>query len=181
MLSDVLLCLLAADLITGLVHWIEDAYGLPTWPVIGRTVIADNIEHHLHPAAIAEGTFWYRNQQPIAAAAAVVAAAWCVGGLSWQLALVAGLASLGNEVHAWNHTPTFRQPRLVRWLHDAGVIQQRTQHARHHREPFNRYYCTLTSFTNAALDAVRFWQSCELMLRWAGIRTKRMTAERHFV
>ena len=37
---------LAADLVTGMVHWWEDRYGDPTWPVIGPLIVEPNIRHH---------------------------------------------------------------------------------------------------------------------------------------
>ena len=51
-LLTIVACIFAADLITGLVHWWEDTYGDPDWPVIGEHVVRPNIEHHEFPQLI---------------------------------------------------------------------------------------------------------------------------------
>lgn len=40
-----------AELLTGIIHWLEDRYGNPDWPIIGPHVIAPNVYHHKSPFA----------------------------------------------------------------------------------------------------------------------------------
>lgn len=168
--------LLAADFLTGAVHWFEDAYGSPDWPLLGKLVIDANIEHHLRPQAMTAGNLFSRNWQPALLTLAVLAGAWFVGLCSWWLALVGLLAAAGNEVHCWNHRPAAQNPRFVNWLHDAGLIQSRKQHGLHHRSPYDRHYCTLTNLTNAVLDVTQFWPTLELAIaELTGIRPRRMS------
>ena len=169
----VLLCILAADFITGLVHWWEDSYWLPSWPILGRIVVEPNIDHHLRPGVIGSmTTIISRNYQTVVPAVILSLVLW-----SWPLALIFILAALGNEVHAWNHRRN--NNFIIRLLQDASIIQTPQQHSRHHRPPFEAYYCTLTNFTNAVLEAVNFWRGLEWCVwKLTGIKHRRCSPER---
>lgn len=178
----VLVCILIADFITGLVHWWEDSYGLPSWPVLGKLVIEPNIDHHLRPGIIGSmTTLFSRNYQTVVPAVLVSLALWYVAGVAaWPLVLIFVLAALGNEVHSWNHRG--RNGPVVRLLQDAALIQTPQQHARHHRPPFEAYYCTLTNVTNAVLEAVQFWRGLEWCVwKLFGIQQRRASPERRGV
>lgn len=183
-LLTLIACVLIADFLTGLIHWWEDTYGDPRWPTLGPEVIRPNIEHHRTPNAIGRmGDFIGRNWQP----AALSAVAWVVimalgTVLGWPftwaspIALTLAMAGLGNEVHTWSH----RAPTpFTAFLQDTGLVQHPRQHARHHKPPYDRYYCTLTNVVNAILEPLRFWRGLE----WAissvtGIRPRRGSPER---
>jgi len=178
---EIIICVIVADFLTGLIHWAEDCYGLPTWPLIGKAVIVPNIEHHQNPILLTMGTIISRNYQPFLIVLFIVFLFYMFGLLSWHVLLVGFLASLGNEVHAWNHKPPKENPWFVNFLHDIGLIQNRRQHAKHHKIPYNKYYCTLTNFTNEVLETINFWRGLEYLLSKMGIKPKRMTAEREYV
>lgn len=176
-MTEVVICFLIADFITGLVHWLEDTYGLPTWPLIGKTTIEANIEHHRKPNVIGSmGTFIYRNYEGIALAAVATVIAWACGWLTCSLLLVAGFAAMGNEVHAWNHRP--RGSGLIGLLQDMAIVQTHWQHARHHKPPYDRNFCTLGNWVNPVLEAVRFWRGLEWVIGCCGVPAKRMSPER---
>ena len=177
MLFQILLCILIADFLTGLFHWLEDTYGLPTWPLIGESVIVPNIDHHRNPGFIGHmSTFISRNYQPFVIALGFIIFFWAIGYLSWTIALTAVLASLGNEVHTWNHSGT-KNP-FIRFLWDTGLIQSKKQHAMHHIPPYTKYYCTLTNVTNAILEVLNLWRGLEWVIGLVGIKPKRMSPER---
>src|SRR5437879_3206842 len=46
---EIIATVLVADFVSGLVHWLEDAYGHEDWPIIGRLVTQPNILHHHNP------------------------------------------------------------------------------------------------------------------------------------
>lgn len=178
-MATILICILVADFITGLIHWLEDSYGLPTWPLIGKEVIEPNIDHHRRPGFIGSmSTIISRNYQTVVPALIAMAAVlYALGESAWPIALTLVLASLGNEVHTWNHRHD--NNRFVRFLQDSGLIQSRFQHGKHHKPPYESYYCTLTNFTNAVLESVRFWRGLEwLILKLTGISHRRCSAER---
>ena len=56
-LTAVLLGYLAADLVSGLVHWAADTWGSPDLPVIGPAVLGPFREHHRDPLAITRHDF----------------------------------------------------------------------------------------------------------------------------
>lgn len=178
-----LLCVVVADFITGLVHWLEDTYGVPSWPFgLGKHVIEPNILHHENPTAmITMSTILKRNYQTGVPAIIVIAICVYFWGWAnvWPLALILFLAGcLGNEVHAWNHTPRQKLPRWIRFLQDTAIIQTRKQHAIHHQKPYDQYYCTLTNVTNAVLESFKFWRKLEWLVARFGIKVKRGTPER---
>ena len=45
-LIHVIACVLVADFLSGLFHWLEDAYGREHWPITGTLITPPNILHH---------------------------------------------------------------------------------------------------------------------------------------
>jgi len=181
-LIEVVACLLVADFITGVVHWIEDTYGVPSWPIIGKLVIEPNIEHHQQPGLLGSmSSLALRNYQSIipASFAAIAALLW-FGLSAWPFVLIAAISATGNEVHTWSHRK--RNSRWVTFLQEAGLVQSPRAHAKHHRPPFDTHFCTLTNFTNEVLELVRFWRIAEFFV-WLllGALPKRMSEERQGV
>ena len=164
---------LAADIATGAVHWWEDRYGDPSWPIVGRWVIAPNIVHHQEPRAMLAGGYWQRNWTTILPAA-VVAAVALACGQRW-LALVAGISTQANEIHGWSHQ---RCSRPIRGLQMLGVVSSQEGHARHHRAPFSSDFCVMTDWTNPLLRAVGFWRTLEGIVGMFGVypRSERAAA-----
>ncbi|CAN5387705.1 hypothetical protein BH23ACI1_BH23ACI1_17710 [soil metagenome] len=108
----------AADLISGLVHWICDTWGSPRTPVIGRSFIAPFREHHHDPESITRHDFIETNGNTAVAIGPVLVLACFIppdaGAGVFGLAFVL-FASLGvlatNQIHKWAHMD--RRPRLV--------------------------------------------------------------------
>lgn len=160
---QVILCVLVADFITGLVHWFEDAYGTVSDSWLSRHVFEPNIRHHREPLAfLTESGVWGRNYIQWCAALVTLAAAWPLGLLCWQLALVAALASSANEVHAWAHRKS--NGPLVTLLQEMCLVQTRRHHARHHARPYDQNYCILTCWLNPLLTRLYFWSLLEYAL-----------------
>jgi ubiquitin-conjugating enzyme E2 variant len=164
---------LAADIATGAVHWWEDRYGDPAWPIVGRLVVQPNIRHHTDQRAFLQGNYWHRNSTTIipAAVVAIIAAAF---GQHW-LALVAAFSTQANEIHGWAHQ---RCSRPIRGLQLLGMLCSCDGHARHHRSPFSTDFCVMTDWTNPLLGAVGFWRILETIFGLFGItpRAERASA-----
>src|SRR6187402_3176872 len=88
----VALCFLIADLVVGGVHWLEDSYGQPDWPVIGALVIAPNLLHHREPRAFLAKSWWRSADAQVIAGAAVLGLAAWLGWFSAELLLIVVLA-----------------------------------------------------------------------------------------
>ena len=165
---------LSADLLTGLVHWWEDAYAQADWPVLGPLVAEPNLQHHRDPRAMTRLSWWRNIDVPALAALLALAGLHAVHLLRWPVALTLILAGLTNLVHRWAHQTPTENGRVITWLQARGLLQSRAQHALHHRWPRKTHYCPLTNLLNPVLERIAFWRRLErLILRVTGFRRRR--------
>jgi hypothetical protein len=170
-LVPVLAGVVAADLLSGLVHWGADTWGRDDLPVIGRRLLVPFRVHHINPddflrrsfldtnGDVAQlflpclfGALWLRLEAPVQAAAA---------------SFVFGLTLVGlltNQTHQWAHMPS--PPRLVRWFQDRRLILGRRAHAHHHARPYDVGYCIATGWCNGLLEAMGFFRRLECIVTW---------------
>lgn len=154
--GQALLGWLFADLLGGVLHFIEDRQMLPGF--LDRHVGIPNRLHHLDPQAVTrDPNVLRRNSTTIAAALPVIAAIYLVTGptVFCAAASIGGLASY--EAHRWAHAPRLA-PRWARVLQETGLLQSPKHHALHHRPPHLTGFCILTDWLNPALDAIGFWR-----------------------
>ena len=64
---------LATDFLSGVFHWLEDCYGNPFWPIVGRHVTKPNILHHYVPRAFVTNS-WYLSSRLLLLICILVAA-----------------------------------------------------------------------------------------------------------
>lgn len=148
-----------ADFVAGVIHWAEDRYARPDWPVLGPLVAQPNLLHHSDPQAFLAGGYWWRNSTTLAPAALAMIAAWLCGAPWWlQLSLL--FTSQANEIHAWSHRKG-RLPRLVELCQESGILQSAKHHGLHHKSPHEVRYCVLSNWLNPWLDAFDFWGRVE--------------------
>ena len=50
--------ILLADLVSGLVHWIEDSFWTENSPIVGRWIVTPNALHHRDGFAFTKSTWW---------------------------------------------------------------------------------------------------------------------------
>ena len=164
---------LLADLGSGVIHWAQDRYGSPRWPLVGG-IVRDTIRHHRKPMGFLDKPVLARSARMIALSLAVLGVLLVAGApLAFALPLSAGIF-LSNEIHAAAHAKAASLPRPVRALQRMGLIQSPLHHAAHHRHLKNVNFCTLTDWVNPVLERVRFWRRLEALMRYsAGIRTRR--------
>lgn len=157
----VALCFLIADVLVGLVHWFEDSYGSPEWPLIGALVIAPNLLHHAQPRAFLAKSWWRSADLQLLAGAVVLALAWLGGWFSVELLLVVVLAVNANEAHKWAHRTRAENGRLISFLQDWKLIQGRAHHGRHHGGTRNTTFCAITAWVDPLLDRIGMWRGLE--------------------
>lgn len=165
-LGIIVFCVLSADLITGHAHWAEDAYCTDNtknnfWlHIVGKHVCDPNIEHHLLPNQIADSPFFVRNWVTFVIAGVASLAAFLLG-FSWPVLLTIVLSGFANEVHTWNHIRDADMNSIQRFFRDAGLIQSKQQHMKHHKPPYMNNYCVMISFNNAWMDRIGYWRFLE--------------------
>jgi len=168
---------LAADLVSGLVHWTADTWFSETMPVLGRRFLRPFRVHHVNPDDFLKRDFVDCNGDvamlniPILMAALAIPETTLGGAVSLALATFSLVSLPTNQVHQWAHMPS--PPAFVRWLQRHGVILSAEAHGRHHRSPYVANYCIATGWCNRWLTAIDFFPTCErLITRVAGLRPR---------
>lgn len=155
---------LAADLVSGAVHWAEDAYARPDTPIIGKLVAKANIEHHAKPRAFVSHS-WLQSSWDLAliGTAVIATAAW-FDALSWPLCLFVLCAVNANQIHKWSHRNAQENGRIVTFLQKIKLLQTQRHHAQHHRGMKDTHYCSITNVLNPVLDKLRVWRGLERVI-----------------
>lgn len=153
-------CLLAADFISGVVHWVEDTYARPgIHPLLDEWIVEPNIWHHQSPASIISGTYWESTRVSVILAAGAALLFWLCGVRAWEAYFIVALTSQANYVHKLSHKRQ-KQP-VVRALQALGLMQSVWHHAQHHRPPYAIRYCVMTNYLNPVLESLNFWRRLE--------------------
>jgi plasmanylethanolamine desaturase len=169
---------LAADFVSGVVHWTADTWFSESMPVLGRRFLRPFRVHHVNPDDFLRRRFVDCNGDVAMLNTPVLIAALIIplssdGGAVMSLALTAFAATSlpTNQVHQWAHMPV--PPAAVQWLQRRGVILSREDHALHHRAPYVANYCIATGWCNRWLLAAGFFPACERAItRWFGIEPR---------
>jgi ubiquitin-conjugating enzyme E2 variant len=159
---------LAADLLSGLVHWAFDTWGSVHTPVLGKRFIRPFREHHWDPAAMTRHDFVETSGSSCLAALPVLTASALMPLTSPSAVLgqaVLLFTALGvlltNQCHRWAHMPAGRAPGLVRAAQRLRLILRPEEHLKHHARPFDSHYCTASGWLNAPLQAIGFFRRLE--------------------
>jgi hypothetical protein len=163
--------IMLADFVAGLVHWAEDAYGTEETPIVGPRLIRANIVHHHYPRYFTRLTWWQSSRDSAIGSAIVLALGAWLGFLGWQLWLFAIVTTNANQIHKWAHRTRAENGRLITFFQDIGVLLKPRNHAVHHSDPKNTYYCPATNLVNPILEVIRFWLAVEwLIWRVTGVK-----------
>uniref|UniRef100_A0A6N2MPB3 Lipid desaturase domain-containing protein n=1 Tax=Salix viminalis TaxID=40686 RepID=A0A6N2MPB3_SALVM len=134
-----------ADLGSGIYHWGIDNYGDGSTPVFGNQIEAFQ-GHHKWPWTITRRQF-ANNLHALARAVAFVV-------------LPIDLACDDPVMNAFAGVM-------------AGLLVSRSQHAAHHREPYNSNYCIVSGVWNEFLDKNKFFEAMEMALYFKlGVRPR---------
>jgi hypothetical protein len=167
-LAALMMGFLAADFVSGFVHWTADTWGTAEWPIIGKALIRPFREHHVDQKEITRHDFVETNGNNcfISIPAALLAVSLPDGTVWFFLAAMTFamcLAIFGtNQFHKWAHMDD--PPGYVRWLQQANLVLPPDHHAVHHTAPYAKYYCITVGWLNEALFRVRFFQTLEKII-----------------
>jgi ubiquitin-conjugating enzyme E2 variant len=173
--------ILAADFATGLFHWLEDAYVGVETPLVGKIIAKPNILHHHYPSAIGRHSWWKTSRELILASLGIIGIAALFGHLNWEIVLFSLLVGNSNEFHKWAHRTRGDNGPVIAFLHRLALLQGARHHSRHHTDPKDSHYCTITVVLNPLLDRARFWARLEgLLARALGWQRRVDTSVRGF-
>ena len=153
-----------ADVVSGAIHWAEDAYARKDTPIIGKLIGEANLEHHVKPRAFVARSWWESSWDLALIGALIIAAAWGLDLLTWQVWLFVIVAVNANQIHKWAHQNPRENGRIITWLQKARVLQSPRHHAKHHLGQKNTHYCAVTGLVNPVLDRLKVWTSLEKMI-----------------
>ncbi len=157
---------LAADLVSGLVHWFGDRVFAEATPLIGPLFIAPFREHHRDPLAMTRHDALELLGNSALGALPMLGVAWCWAEslFTTGLAIALGLAGIAaNRFHAWAHAS--RVPPPIAWLQARGLILPPAHHARHHRGRHEAAFCVTSGWMNRWTDGLRLFTGLERALR----------------
>ena len=163
---------LAADFISGFVHFLADNFGSSEMPIIGPGFISGFRDHHVAPKGITRHDFVDTNGNNSLVSLPFMLLAWLVvpiettvgGYLFGGFFLLVSLAVfLTNQFHKWAHMED--TPSFAVWLQRLGLILSEEHHDIHHASPYDTYYCITVGVWNPLLDQTRFFERTERLLR----------------
>jgi hypothetical protein len=180
LVAIVLLAYVAADLVSGLVHWMGDTWGTPEMAIVGRAFIRPFREHHVDQLAVTRHDFIEVNGAsclvsiPVAAVAHIIPFAPDRPGLALLGAFFGtflGFIFATNQFHKWAHMD--RPPWLARCLQRCHLILPAGHHQVHHTAPHDTYYCITVGWLNEPLRRLRFFSGLDhLVQRLTAVRPR---------
>jgi plasmanylethanolamine desaturase len=163
---------LAADFISGFVHWAGDTIGDAQTPIFGPNFVTPFRYHHVDPQEITRHDFIETNGNncivvvPVLALLLMVtprATGWFFFSCT-AVAFTCWFVFCTNQFHKWAHQD---QPAgWVRALQRAGLILSPEHHAIHHASPQDKAYCITVGWMNPLLDRLSFFRAPESLIRW---------------
>jgi hypothetical protein len=171
--STLIMAYLAADFVSGLVHFLGDTFGdEKTW-LLGEAFIKPFREHHIDPRGITRHDFIETNGNncivsiPGAFCFYYFIPArhelWALWLLGFCMLLVVGVF-MTNQFHKWAHLE--KPPAWIQRLQAWRLILGTDHHDVHHTPPFDRYYCITTGWLNPVLDKLHFFPALQWVLAW---------------
>jgi len=158
------LTVLLADFTAGFIHWLQDAYGRADFPVTGRLFTQPNILHHRNPRHFTRHGWLRSSWDLVLLNAAVLLVAYWSGHLTWHVWVFACIGANANQIHKWAHRSPKTNGRVITLAQRLRLLQTPRHHLRHHTNPKNSHYCTITNALNPVLDGLHFWGGLELLI-----------------
>ena len=157
----------AADLVSGIVHWAGDTIGDEQVPFLGPNFIKPFRNHHVDQLAITRHDFIETNGNNciIVIPPLTLALILLPGKESFLFFACTFMAFLGlfvvatNQFHKWAHQPN--PAGYIRRLQSWGLILSPRHHDIHHAPPHDKHYCITVGWLNPILNGMRFFRAAE--------------------
>lgn len=161
-IAHVLCIYLISDLLSGLLHWVEDNYFSENTFLLGELVIRPNIIHHYYPRYFTRFSWWHTSRDLVLIGLGIIALYyWLCGTLTWQLLLFVFITSNANYIHKCAHRSAKENGRVIYTLQRLGIILRPNNHNKHHTDPKQSYYCAVGNLLNPILEYIKFWRFLE--------------------
>lgn len=163
-LSSFFLSAIAADFVSGFVHWMADTWGRMETPLVGRTLVRSFREHHVYPTALTEHDWVEANGDncmivlPAPTAALLLPLEYGYSTLYFLYAFIFFFSIwivFTNQIHKWSHMKEVGP--VVRFFQKTALILSPEHHSIHHTPPFDRYHCITNGWLNPVLSGLRFF------------------------
>lgn len=163
---------LAADFVSGFVHWMGDTFGDENTPVLGMSFVKPFRDHHVDPLDITRHDFIEVNGNNSIVLLMVLipvviflprpetALTFFMTGMS--VSFVLGIF-MTNQFHKWSHLE--ERPMWMVYLHRSGLILPPQHHDVHHTAPHDTYYCITCGWMNPILARIGFFEKMESLVR----------------
>lgn len=156
--------ILLADLVTGLVHWLEDSYWSPETPILGKWIVEPNLAHHKNGQEFLQKSWFESSWDLLIVGIIILSIAYFMKSLTWEVCLFVLISVNANQIHKWAHITRYEnKPKVIGLLQKMYILQRTDHHGQHHRKPHNTNYCTVTNVLNPVLDKLNFWRGLEMI------------------
>jgi ubiquitin-conjugating enzyme E2 variant len=162
----------AADLASGIYHFLLDNYGSRETPIFGEQIAAFQ-GHHQYPWTITHRDWCNNVYKSCAMSLLPLTFVTMYGGLdaspNWMTVSFRVFGSVfllsvafAQEFHKWSHM--IRPPPVVRFLQRSGFLISQREHGQHHQSPYHEKYCIVSGWCNHWLDETNFFRHLELWI-----------------
>jgi len=167
------LSMLAADFVSGLVHWFADTWFTVELPILGPTLVKNFREHHSAPKALAKKGLVETNGDncmilvPVQIGALFIPLANAGVWVRFAYAMLVGFTfwiMMTNQIHKWAHMEPEKLPWLVRVMQRTRFVLSIPEHDVHHTVPFESHYCITTGWLNRPLARIGFFRFMERII-----------------
>jgi len=175
----IVVIILITDLLAGFFHFLLDQYGRPDARFF-KNAIEINLAHHDNPRKMVDRGYWdlTKDSWYIGAAIFGISLIW---GFYWEVLLFAMIGAQANMIHKWAHMKKSEKGAFVNFLQRIKILQHKRHHGKHHKKPFDSYFCVMTNFWNPILEKIYFWEGVVKFFKLFGIQPVAGTSIRNNV
>ncbi len=175
-IGGALIAYVAADFVSGVIHWAFDRLGSRETPIIGESFIQPFRYHHIDPKDMMNGDFINTNGKNSLAILPILFlgflipissdASWSIFALGFLNFFALGIW-MTNQFHKWAHLD--HPGPVIHWLQRMHLVLGPEHHAKHHVWPHACNYCITSGWCNPICEALGIFRVAERILVRIGI------------